>query len=234
MKSFDLDVRKLFALIKCDAKSILRDPMLLSVVVMAALPSWLFYLYDEVIDQTLEKLSGEPATVLHPFIISLPGLLLGWVNGLLVVENREEGALASLGVTPLGKKGLLFYRIVISAGLSFLITVGAVLLLPIRPILIPILPALVALQAAAVTIALPRIANNTVEALAYSKFLTPLAAASLMPLIGHNLKYLGVVLPTFWVGELTQIGKDHSLISSIILAAFCHLSALLLACRKES
>jgi hypothetical protein len=136
--------------------------------------------------------------------MAIPAFLVGWVTGFLLLEDRDEGTLLALDVTPLGKGGFLAYR----AGVTALVTAGITLLA--WPLIAPVLTigtaflvaALVAAEAVAATVVLPAIARNKVEGLALTKLTNIAGIAPLLAFIPSPLRYIAGVVPTFWIGEL--------------------------------
>ena len=55
---------------------------------------------------------------LAPIVFVLPALLIAWVTGFLMLEDRDDRALLALDVTPPGKAGFLAYRVTVTAGVS--------------------------------------------------------------------------------------------------------------------
>ena len=51
--------------------------------------------------------------------------LIGWVTGFLLLEDRDEGTLLALDVTPVGKSGFLLYRVGVTATLAVALTLYA-------------------------------------------------------------------------------------------------------------
>ena len=99
-----------------DGKSIARDPMLRWFVLMpvgfALAARWLLPLAIErvsvLVDHDLAPYY-RPLTSLY-FLQFAPSLA-GWVVGFLLLDQRDDGTLAALRVTPLTLNGFLLYRL---------------------------------------------------------------------------------------------------------------------------
>jgi fluoroquinolone transport system permease protein len=100
--------------------------------------------------------------------------IIGFAVGFLVLEDREQGTVTALRVTPLGGRGYLTYRLGVTAVLSSA-AAAAVVLLSGLVTLTP--PALVGIAVVAglygpvTALLLSGLAENTIEGIAVSKFL---------------------------------------------------------------
>ena len=170
--------RRFGRLIASDAMNVSRDPMLIFACVLSVLPALGLSMGSATLDT-----AGAAARIpdLHSYLVPvallLPAFLIGWVSGFLLLEDRDDGPLMAVEVTPVGKAGFLGYRLAVSAAITALITVlGIMLLLPeasgwLKLVLLLTVPADTVLAA----IALLAFARNKVEGLALTK-LTNLAA----------------------------------------------------------
>ncbi len=137
-----------------------------------------------------------------PIVLIMPAYLLGWVIGFLILEERDEGPLLALDVTPLGKQGIALYRA------SFTFCLAAILSCFAIPFLFPDISFLLALtlilltslQSAIVSFAIPAIANNKVQGLALTKVMNLFAMAPLLTLIPSPFRYIAGFVPAFWIG----------------------------------
>jgi hypothetical protein len=200
-----LDPSRLRALLAADARSIRRDPVLYLVVVMAFLPAIVFGIWRAPIDAFLLARTGfaEFTGAVLGFLLVLPAGLLGWVSGMLLLEDRDEGTLTALDVTPVGKGGVLFYRAGLAAVTSFALGTAAIALLsPLPPGPALGLAALLGLESAGVVVFTLAAAGNKVEGLALSKFLNLFALGALIALLPGMWRFAASPLPSFWVGEI--------------------------------
>jgi hypothetical protein len=213
--------RRLWRVISGDALNVGRDPMLLLAVAMSLLPALALHLARGPMDAAAVAAFGVAgiSNVVVSAAVTIPAALIGWVTGFLLLEDRDEGTLLALDVTPVGKSGFLAYRAAITAALAVAVTLYAwPLLLPqVGAPLAFCLAALVALNAVSFAVVLPAIARNKVEGLAVTKLTNLLALAPLLAAIPSPWRYLGGVLPSFWIGELLGLAGPQG--SPIWLAA---------------
>jgi fluoroquinolone transport system permease protein len=223
--------RRFGRLFLSDTKNVSRDPTLIFATLLAIVPAVAFYFGAEAMDRAafaafgLEQLSRYVA----PVALCLPAFIIGWVTGFLFLEDRDDGPLLALDVTPAGKRGFMAYRISVTMLLAVAVTAVGV------PIMIPdvgwpvwtLLAALVALQAVASALVLPALARNKVEGLAITKLTNIAAMAPLLAIFPSPLRYLGGIVPTFWIGELLNLsGKPYLPIAAVAaLALASHVAA---------
>jgi len=198
-----------------DSASIRRDPMLLVATVMSLAPALaLAILRDKLDGAALDVFGVDGFTrYLVPTALLLPALLVGWVVGFLVLEDRDDGPLAAVAVTPLGARGYLAYRAALAAALTLLLTTyGIILLLPgVSPFTGALLVLLVAMEAVLAAAILPSVARNKVEGLAVTKLTNLAAIVPLAALLPAPWRYLLGCLPTYWVGELLLLPPAEAL-----------------------
>lgn len=216
-------------LLTSDARNICRDPTLMFAILMAFAPAigvaiWRTQINDAAFDAF--GVAGFTRYIL-PMIISLPAFLIGWVTGFLLLEDRDDGPLLALDITPIGKAGFFAYRVAITALITAIITLLAMyLLLPEAGwIMAGFVAILIAIEAVCAAFILPAVARNKVEGLAVTKLTNIAAIVPLLAIIPSPWRYLGGVIPTYWIGELFQISNTQYLPMPVIviLAALLHM-----------
>lgn len=224
--------RRFARLIASDAMNIARDPMLLVAIGMSLLPAAAFFFFREAMDASaldafgIERLSRYVA----PIALIIPTMLIGWVTGFLLLEDRDDGPLLAIDVTPVGKGGFLGYRVTVTAIATIAVTLYA------APLVIPefgwgkavLMAVLVAAEAAMVAVILPAIARNKVEGLALTKLINLASIVPLLAIVPSPLRFLGGFFPTYWIGELLGLAGDATLpfAASAALAVAVHAAAL--------
>ena len=188
-----------------DTRNITRDPTLLFAIVFSIAPAVAGWFFRDAIDVSVAGQFGieQIFEKIVPVFLCLPAFMIGWVTGFLFLEDRDDGPLLALDVTPIGKRGFMSYRIAVTAVITFALTlIGCVLLLSgSDAALILVISLMVALEAVGIAMIYPAIARNKVEGLALVKVTNLVAMASLVALIPGVWRFAGVFLPTFWVGE---------------------------------
>lgn len=214
---------RLWRLVAGDAMNIGRDPMLLFATGMSLAPALALYLSRGALDAAALSTFGiaELSRFIVPVVLLMPAVLIGWVTGFLLLEDRDEGTLLALDVTPVGKSGFLLYRVSITAALAIAVTLYAwPLILPAAsPLLAAALAVLVAANAIAFTVALPAFARNKVEGLALTKLTNLFAIVPLLAAIPSPLRYIGGAFPSYWVGELlrlTEVAPSPSWLATLL------------------
>ncbi|MCF6327459.1 MAG: hypothetical protein L3J21_09230 [Devosiaceae bacterium] len=220
-----------------DVRNILREPVMLLVLAFAILPLLLFVLFQKPMNEAALNSWNikEISRYVAPLVLLMPAYLIGWITGFLILEERDEGPLLALDVTPIGKNGVAIYRAALASFMG-----GAIALISM-PFLFPKIGLLIvmtlvilcAVQAAMVNFTLPAIAKNKVQGLAMTKVINLFSLAPLLAFIPSPWRFLSAPLPGFWIGELIQnpLAGELSLLVLLFFAAVSHLVVLLLIYR---
>ena len=207
--------RRLLALIAGDALNIGRDPMLLFATALSLLPAIAFHFGRTPMNDAALAAFGivEFSRYVAPVALAVPAFLIGWVTGFLLLEDRDEGTLLALDVTPVGKGGFLAYRVAVTALVTLILTLlAAAVVIPEQPWwLIVCIAILVALNAVAAAVVLPALARNKVEGLALTKLTNIAGVVPLLAALPSPWRYLGGIVPTYWIGEVLRLSPDYAL-----------------------
>lgn len=226
--------RRLSALFRADVYNIIRDPIMAMILVLVmALPTAIWVWRVELDTYALAAFDIANISVyVSSFVLLLTAVLMGWLTGMLLLEDRDDGPLLALEITPIGKNGFLLYRAGITALFAFLATLVIGQLLLDQPFGLQLfLAVLIALEAVMITFALLAMASNKVEGLALSKVLNIAALIPLMALIPSDLRYFAALIPSYWIGELLY-GDSLPVIVVYILAAIVHVAVLIILFRS--
>lgn len=217
-------------LLSSDALNISRDPMLIFAIVMSILPAIGLSLGQRALDEAALSAFGLPdiSRYLAMAVLVLPAVLIGWVTGFLLLEDRDDGVLVAVDVTPIGKTGFLLYRVTITAIVGAVITAGAVYLVApwMEPAAKVIAVLFVAVEAVLAAVLLPAIARNKVEGLALTKLTNIAAVVPLLALIPSPWRYLAGIVPTYWIGELLLPSPMVPLWAIVAAASLMHVGWL--------
>jgi hypothetical protein len=229
--------RRFGRLLVSDALNVARDPTLIFATLFSLMPSMAFFLGKSQMDEAAEAAFGiaDFSRYVAPVALCLPAYLVGWVTGFLFLEDRDEGTLTAIDVTPVGKAGFMGYRVAITVLLTLAVTVfGAWLVVPERgAAFVALLAVLVGLQAVSAAFVLPAVARNKVEGLAVTKLTNIAAIAPLLAIVPSPWRYLASVAPGFWVGELFGLSNADYLSTPvvIVLALVAHIGVAVLLYR---
>jgi len=188
-----------------DLRNWLRDPLLsvsalapfaLALVVRFGLPR-LAVLVEPVVDLTLYY------PVIVGTIAAFGPYLYGFVVGMFVLEDREQGVLAAFRTTPLSGRGYLAYRAATAYAIGFATTIPALAVVGLVHVpLVALLgtAACAAFAAPVIAILFGSVATNTIEGLAISKLLNAVvfAPAVAIALAPAPFQFLAGVVPTYW------------------------------------
>ncbi len=193
------------ALALADLRNWFRDPML----VVAATGPFALAIVIRAAAPTVAELAA-PTIALEPYYPAIAGSLAvfgpsiyGFVVGMFVLEDREQGVLAAYRVSPLSPRGYLLYRGATAYVLSLAATapaLAAVGLVSASPTVLVGTAAVAALGGPAIALAFGAIASNTVEGVALSKLLNllvlaPVVAVAVVP---TPLQFVAGAVPAYW------------------------------------
>lgn len=218
-----LNPQRLAQMFGADSRNVSRDPTLLFAILISVVPNIVVIIWHDAINQAVADNFGlsDVLTYAMPVVLCLPAFLVGWVTGFLFLDDRDDGTLLSVDVTPVGKQGFIAYRAGATLAITFVITfVTAEYLLTDEPAAMRALIAvLVGIEAVAAAFILPALARNKVEGLALTKLTNIAAMIPLVAIIPSPFRYLAGVVPTFWIGELLGVSSAHYLPMGVIIAA---------------
>lgn len=208
-------------LVGADAKNISRDPTLMFAILFSMVPALAFWFWGAALDGLGMRNYGvaDFSRFLLPVVISMPAFLIGWVTGFLFLEDRDDGPLLALDVTPVGKSGFIAYRVGVTMVLAASLTLVAVwVFVPDAGWLVTLaLAVFVALEAVAAALVLPALARNKVEGLALTKLTNIASIFGLIAIFASPLRYLGGFVPTYWIGEILHLSSAEYLADPVII-----------------
>lgn len=193
-----------------DVKSVARDSMLRWLLV---LPLLIALLMRWGVPPVTARLDERFAFALEPyyaliasFMAILAPMLVGIVIGFLLLDQRDDGTLAALRVTPVSLNGFLVYRIatplVVSVALT-MVVVPITRLVEIHPLALFLVAVVASPLGPLFALFLASFANNKVQGFALMK------AASILnwpPVIAYFLpsgwQWATGIVPTYWPAKL--------------------------------
>lgn len=199
-------MQSLFAFGRNDALQIRREAILMYMLVIPLLSALVFRLFLPLVARWLQAAQGVDLLPYYPLLASFLGvqigLMYGLLMGLLALDERDEGVLTLLQVTPLPLSSYAGYRIVAAVLLTTLATpvllpLSGMLPWSLAPALLPIGLGL-GMLAPVMGLLLPTLASNKVEGMAVMKglglfILVPLAAY----FVAEPWQYLLGIVPSY-------------------------------------
>ncbi len=229
--------RRFSRLMVSDAQNVSRDPILILAIVLSLLPGILLPIFRADIDATALAALGIPelSRFVGAMALALPAFLIGWVTGFLLLEDRDDGPLMAMEITPVGKGGFLTYRVTVTALVGFAVgLMTARLVFPeLTWPLSVFLAVLVGFESIIVAFILLALASNKVEGLAITKLTNIGAVVPLIAALPSPWRYLGGLVPSYWFGELVGLSPAAylPLAAAAILAVASHLLAAMVLFR---
>ena len=210
-------IARICAFVNGDYRSVLRDSMMMVIFVSPLIMGLgvriiIPYIFEQILN-FLKFDFTQYMTGIAGFLLQIPPLMYGMVAGFIILDERDDGVLQYLTVTPLSRTGYLVYRISMPAIAG---TVASALFLLICDLVqyftFRLLPLffLAALGAPLVSLLLASFAHDKVEALTLAK------AASFILIPGFvvfftdsPLQFLCGITPSFWVIKATLAMYAH-------------------------
>ena len=156
--------------------------------------------------------------------------IYGFVVGMFVLEDREQGVLTAYRVSPLSGRGYLLYRGISAYALSLAATLPALAvvgLVPIPPAVLVGSVAVGALGGPIIALVFGTVASNTIEGIALSKLinLVVLGPAVVVAVVPEPFQFLGGLLPAFWPIKaiVTGVAGDSRWMLYLLVGAVVHL-----------
>lgn len=198
---------RVISLLGGDLRNIYRDPMMILMVVLPFIIAVTMRLFVPWITELAEgtvDIAPYHRLILSVLPIMTP-LVVGWLVGFLLLDDRDEAVLLVISVTPLGKRGFLFYRLAAPIILALPMTYAAVAVASLAPVdalrLLPV-ALMASLEAPIAALTLAAFASNKVEGLALAKGLSMASLAPLgVELLSSTWQIPLWILPPYWAAR---------------------------------
>ncbi|MTI60250.1 MAG: hypothetical protein FH762_09790 [Firmicutes bacterium] len=230
-------MKKILAVFQNDLKNITRELMLIYIMFIPIIFAMLIrYGVPILREEFLEKfdLVNYYPLITGYFILLVP-VLIGIVAGFLVLDERDEGIVQVLILTPLSKKGYLIYRIFMPMLISLfyiliLTPVLGLVEVSIRSLIV--LGLLSMLESPITALFLTAFAGNKVEGLAFSKGLGLLMMVPLLRFTKAKWSILAALTPFYWPVQGFLVIGGQGFYFSILAGFLVHLLFLFILVKK--
>lgn len=196
-----------------DVKNWVRDPMLVFAAVGPLILAAIIRVAAPVITTMVNGVVD--LTTYYPIIegtmaVFGPGLF-GFVVGMFILEDRDEGVLTAYRTTPLSLRGYLLYRGSTAYLFSFVSTLPTLVVMGLVSPSVPVLIGTTivgALSGPVIGLGLGLTASNSIEGVALAKFSNPilLGPALLIALVPVPLQFFVGIVPTYWPIKTYVVG----------------------------
>lgn len=208
-------MKKILAIFQNDLKNITRELMLIYImfipIIFAILIRYGVPILREKFLGKFDLVNYYPLITGY-YILFVP-VLIGIVVGFLVLDERDEGIVQVLILTPLSRKGYLIYRIFMPMLISLfyiliLTQVSGLVEVPMTSLIL--LGLLSMLESPITALFLTAFAGNKVEGIAFSKGLGLLMMVPLLGFLKSKWTILAGLIPFYWpVQSLLVIGQQR-------------------------
>jgi fluoroquinolone transport system permease protein len=199
-----------------DLKNLRRDPLLTWVPVMPLILAAAYRYGLPALEKWLQSAHGFELAPVLPLAMSLflmfVPMLAGMLTGFQLLDERDEGTLEALRVTPVSLETYMRYRLIVPVVLGMVLTIiayPAIGILPLSLVDLLALSFLAALTAPLVMLFLAAFAENKVTGFAMVKLLNGLL---MIPLAAYFLPGLWPfatgIIPTFWPLKAFWLAAD--------------------------
>lgn len=193
------------ALAPVDAKNVARDPLLAWIGILPFVLALLYRLVPLLREALLARFAFdlEPyyPLIAGTFVTSAPGIA-GMVVGFLLLDERDDGVLAAIAVTPVAPSSYFAYRLAAPAAVGFLTTVAAYPIIGFLPLPLADLLTIAALAspiAPFTALFLASFAENKVAGFAMVKVLNLIGIAPVAAWwFDEPLQWLAGIAPSYW------------------------------------
>lgn len=221
-RSWIVDRSPWVALLLTDLRNWIRDPMLGIAAVGPVALALVMRFGTPVVAEI-----ASPMVVLESYYPVITGSMVvfgptiyGFVVGMFVLEDREQGVLAAFRTSPLSGREYLLYRGVTAYVLSVVATLPALAVIGLVSVPPAVLVGSVAVGAFSgpiIAFTFGTLASNTIEGIALSKFvnLVVLGPAVVIAVVPEPLQFAAGILPTYWPVKAVVAGvagKTHWLV----------------------
>jgi len=221
---------RFFTLMKNDLKILLRERALMGLFVIPFLLLLGAYFLVDFMQGKLNLVLYVP--IVLTFLIIESPMLFGFINGFMLLEEKDENILSALQVLPMKKWIFIAYRQLFGTVFTFLVILLYYFVFPVIPLTFVeffFLDLIISLEAPLLTLGVALIASNKVEGLAFFKFFNFIILLPFLQLFIHsNWHVLLGISYSYWP---IRILFDGFLITNIPLyvwiSGFCYHIALL-------
>jgi len=238
---------RFISFVRTDMKKIRRDMILsasiLAPLLMIVVYKWILPLVGQWLNVNilLETLK----TPIYLFILYSSPVMIGTMIAFLILDELDEEMVKYYGITPMGKKGYLLYRLFVPVIISSLMTLIAFIILDspvnISPLFVILNTLFISFEAPIVTLLIVCFASNKVEGLALSKITSLLMIVPIVQLfIRDNYQIILSIFPPYWMvklltteGRLSTYYLTVHIIGAIIIHT-CYLLILFWKWNKKS
>lgn len=227
-----MNVKGSLSILSSELRTSLRDPMmvLLSgipfffvIVVRFALPP-----VEDILN--MPGLFEEHQQLILSLLLVISPLLFGSVSGLSILDDRDEGLITALSITPTGRAGYLYHKLIIPLLMGW---VGTLIVIPAAgltmqiikvPMQFLLLTFLSGSEAVLLGLFMAALADNKIQGLVFMKGLGVLFFPGvLIYFFPSPLFYIASPLPMFWIMKTGYILGESLFWLHLILGAFVHI-----------
>lgn len=207
----EMKIKDSLSILASEARTSLRDPMMLLLLIVpfffVAIVRFALPLVENILNMPGIFLNHQQLILSLLLVIS--PLLFGSVSGLSILDDRDEGLITVISITPVGRTGYLFHKLIIPlivGWIGTLIVIPAagftalILRVPLKFILLTVLSGF---EAVLLGLFMAALADNKVQGLVFMKGLGILFFPGvLVYFFPSPFFYLAFPIPMFWIMKM--------------------------------
>ena len=214
-----------------DLRNFRRDPLLIWMVIFPPAVALLFRLLLPWLREALLARWGFELEPYYPLIMGFflltPGVIAGVISGFVLLDERDEGVLTAIAVTPVSWWSWLTYRLAVPLALGTVLAVATYPLVGITPLPLVdliVIASVAALLAPVTALFLAAFAANKVSGFAMIKILN---TVNMIPIIAWffdpPLQWFAGIVPSYWPMKMVweaSAGRSYPLeaIAGVLMA----------------
>ncbi len=156
-------------------------------------------------------------------LILVTPYMLCFASAMMMLTEYDENLSGYLAVTPVGKGGYIFSRLLFPAVIAFLVSLVLIRYFSLTewPMLLLICACVIAeLSSVAVALLLFAFSHNRVEGVAMGKLSGLLMLGLFVPFfLSSDVQYLFALLPSFWLCKLCMTGRLGLMLPALLSSA---------------
>lgn len=226
---------------RLDLQSISRDSMLLLISVGSLVLSLAMRFGVPAITPHAQRIFAIDLTHYSPLLMSFvlllaPGMV-GSLVGFLVLDERDDGTLTALLVTPISLPSYLLYRVGLPVVIAFLVTLLAVPIAGLASIpfgQLILAAALASLSGGIVALGVTALATNKVEGFGVLKMLQGLQGLPVVAwFVPAPWQWLFGIVPTYWpAAAYWRMATGQPFLGYLVVGTILNLAALGILVRR--
>ncbi len=209
-------------------RQISKDSMLYAVIIAPLIACFFFRFgipkIESVICGYFAKISilADYYLVFDVFIAVLTPFMFCFASSMVMLTEYDENMASYMAVTPVGKRGYIFSRLILPAVISLFVSVILLSIFSLTEwsfLMALTACAITSLLGIAYSLLIVSFSHNRVEGMAAAKLSGIIMLGLLVPFfLPSGVQYLFSILPSFWIGKLCMEGNYFHVLPAVLVS----------------